>query len=70
MSKGTRIFIVAFTALIVLLCVYYLSFTFKVNSIEKNAMKIAEEKVKMDDPKLRYPNNELMQFLKEEYLKL
>lgn len=69
MSKGTRIFIVAFTALIVLLCVYYLSFTFKVNSIEKNAMKIAEEKVKMDDPKVRYPNNELMQFLYQDTIR-
>jgi SecD/SecF fusion protein len=66
MSKGTRIFIVAFTSLIVLLCIYYLSFTFKVNSIEKEAIKIAEQKVKMDNPKSRYPNNELMQFLYED----
>lgn len=69
MSKGTRLFIVAFTTFIVLLCIYYLSFTFKVNSLEKNVMKIAEEKVKMEDPKLRYPNNELMQFLYQDSIR-
>lgn len=69
MSKTTRIYIVTFTALIVLLCIYYLSFTFKVNSIEKNVAKIAEEKVKMEAPEKRYPNNKLLQYLYQDTIR-
>lgn len=69
MSKTTRIYIVAFTAFIVLLCVYYLSFTFKVNSIEKNVAKIAEQSVKMEAPEKRYPGNRLLQYLYQDTIR-
>lgn len=69
MSKTTRIYIVAFTALIVLLCIYYLSFTFKVNSIEKNVAKIAEQTVKMDVPEKRYPDDKLLQYLYQDTIR-
>ncbi|MBK9329279.1 MAG: protein translocase subunit SecDF [Sphingobacteriales bacterium] len=66
MGKGTRTALVILTALVVLICIYCLSFTFKVNSIEKNAVALAEKNISMQDPALRYPGNQLSQFLYED----
>lgn len=66
MGKGTRTAIVILTALVVLICIYCLSFTFKVNSIENNAVALAEKNVSMQDPAKRYPGNQLAQFLYED----
>lgn len=69
MSKSTRNYIIAFTTLIVLLCIYYLSFTFKVNSIERNVEKIAEQSVKMEAPEKKYPDNKLLQYLYQDTIR-
>lgn len=69
MSKGTRIFIGVITALLVLVCIYCLSFTFKVNSIEKNVIAMAEKAIPMQDPTKLYPNNKLNQFLYEDSIR-
>ena len=66
MGKGTRTALVALTALIVLICIYCLSFTFKVNSIEKEAIALAEKAIPMQDLDKRYPGNQLAQFLYED----
>ncbi len=66
MSKGTRTALVILTALIVLICIYCLSFTFKVNSIEKKAVELAEKAIPMQNLEQRYPNNQLAQFLYED----
>lgn len=66
MGKGTRTALVILTALIVLICIYCLSFTFKVNSIEKNAIALAEKAIPMQDLEKRYPGNQLSQFLYED----
>jgi SecD/SecF fusion protein len=66
MGKGTRNALIALTALIVLVCIYCLSFTFKVNSIEKKAVEMAEKSIKMENPATLYPDNQLSQFLYED----
>ena len=66
MGKGTRTALVILTALVVLICIYCLSFTFKVNSIENNAVALAEKNISMQDPATRYPGNQLAQFLYED----
>ncbi|MFN8236948.1 MAG: hypothetical protein U0T77_02160 [Chitinophagales bacterium] len=66
MGKGTRTALVILTALVVLICIYCLSFTFKVNSIENNAVALAEKNISMQDPAKRYPDNQLAQFLYED----
>ena len=66
MSKGTRTALIILTALIVLICIYCLSFTFKVNSIENKAIAFAEKSIPMQDLEQRYPNNQLAQFLYED----
>jgi len=66
MSKGIRTSLIILTALIVLVCVYCLSFTFKVNSIEKKAVALAEKAIPMENLEKRYPNNQLSQFLYED----
>ena len=66
MGKGTRTALVLLTALIVLICIYCLSFTFKVNSIEKNAIALAEKAIPMENLEKRYPGNQLAQFLYED----
>ncbi|MFN8295014.1 MAG: protein translocase subunit SecDF [Chitinophagales bacterium] len=62
MGKGTRTALIIITALIVLICIYCLSFTFKVNSIEKNAVALAEKAIPMQNLEKRYPGNQLAQF--------
>ncbi|MCB9033022.1 MAG: protein translocase subunit SecDF [Chitinophagales bacterium] len=69
MSKGTRIFIGVITALLVLVCIYCLSFTFKVNSIEKNVIAMAEKAIPMQDPTKLYPNSKINQFLYEDSIR-
>ena len=66
MGKGTRTALVILTALIVLICIYCLSFTFKVNSIESKAVALAEKSIPMQDLEKRYPGNQLAQFLYED----
>ncbi|MDB5226944.1 MAG: protein-export rane protein SecD [Bacteroidota bacterium] len=66
MGKGTRTALVILTALIVLICIYCLSFTFKVNSIENKAVALAEKAIPLQDPLKRYPGNQLAQFLYED----
>ena len=66
MGKGTRTALVILTALIVLICIYCLSFTYKVNSIESKAVALAEKSIVMQDPAQRYPDNKLSQFLYED----
>ncbi|MFN8284184.1 MAG: protein translocase subunit SecDF [Chitinophagales bacterium] len=66
MSKGMRNALIGLTALIVLVCIYCLSFTFKVNSIEKHAVELAEKSIKMENPETLYPGNQLLQFLYED----
>ena len=66
MGKGTRTALIILTALIVLICIYCLSFTFKVNSIEKTAVELAEKSIPMQDLEKRYPGNQLAQFLYED----
>lgn len=66
MGKGTRTALVILTAFIVLICIYCLSFTFKVNSIESKAIALAEQNIVMQNPAERYPDNQLAQFLYED----
>lgn len=66
MGKGTRTALVILTAFIVLICIYCLSFTYKVNSIESKAVALAEKNIEMQDPVKRYPDNKLAQFLYED----
>jgi SecD/SecF fusion protein len=66
MGKGTRTALVILTAFIVLICIYCLSFTFKVNSIESKAVALAEQNISMQNPAERYPDNQLAQFLYED----
>jgi SecD/SecF fusion protein len=66
MGKGTRTALVILTALVVLICIYCLSFTFKVNSIENKAVALAEKSIPMKDPAKLYPGNQLAQFLYED----
>lgn len=66
MGKGTRSALVILTTLVVLICIYCLSFTFKVNSIESKAVALAEKSVPMDNLEQRYPGNQLAQFLYED----
>ncbi len=66
MGKGTRTALVILTALVVLICIYCLSFTFKVNSIESKAEALAEQSIPMQDLEKRYPGNQLAQFLYED----
>ena len=63
MGKGTRSALIILTALVVLICIYCLSFTFKVNSIENNAVALAEKGIPMQDLEKRYPQDTLVQFL-------
>ena len=66
MGKGTRSALVILTTLVVLICIYCLSFTFIVNSIESKAVALAEKNVTMDNLEQRYPGNQLAQFLYED----
>lgn len=66
MGKGTRTALVILTALVVLICIYCLSFTFTVNSIESKAAALAEKSIPMQDLEKRYPGNQLSQFLYED----
>lgn len=66
MGKGTRTALVALTALIVLVCIYCLSFTFKVNSVENKAMDLAKKSVVMQDPAKLFPGDQIAQFLYED----
>ncbi|MEZ5027007.1 MAG: protein translocase subunit SecDF [Chitinophagales bacterium] len=66
MSKGTRTALIILTALIVLICFYCLSFTFKVNAVENKAVALAEKAIPMQDLEARYPGNQLAQFLYED----
>ena len=61
MGKGTRTAIVLLTALVVLICIYCLSFTFKVNSIESKAVALAEKNIPMENAEKRYPNSKAAQ---------
>ncbi len=63
MGKGTRTALVLLTTLVVLICIYCLSFTFKVNSIESKAEALAEKSVPMENLDARYPQDTLAQFL-------
>jgi SecD/SecF fusion protein len=66
MGKGTRSALIFLTALVVIICFYCLSFTFKVNSIENKAAALAEQNIPMADLEKRYPGNQLGQFLYED----
>ncbi len=50
MGKGIRTALIALTALIVLICIYCLSFTFKVNAVENKAKELAEKAIPLQDP--------------------
>lgn len=63
MGKGTRTALVLLTTLVVLICIYCLSFTFKVNSIESKAEALAEKSIPMENLDARYPQDTLAQFL-------
>lgn len=66
MGKGSRTSLIILTTVIVLICIYCLSFTFKVNSIERDALSFAEKGIPMQDPAKLYPGNQLSQFLYED----
>lgn len=66
MGKGTRSALVILTTLVVLICIYCLSFTFKVNSIESKAVALAEKSIPMENLEKRYPGDQLAQFLYED----
>ncbi len=66
MGKGTRSALVILTTLVVLICIYCLSFTFKVNSIESKAVAFAEKSIPMENLEKRYPGDQLAQFLYED----
>ena len=66
MGKGTRTALVVLTAFIVLICIYCLSFTYKVNQVESTAVAQAEKSIPMADPAKLYPGNQLAQFLYED----
>lgn len=66
MGKGTRTALIFLTAVVVLICIYCLSFTFKVNSIENKAATLAEQSIPMANLEQRYPGNQLAQFLYED----
>jgi SecD/SecF fusion protein len=63
MGKGTRTALVLLTTLVVLICIYCLSFTFKVNAIESNAEALAEKSIPMQNLEARFPQDTLAQFL-------
>lgn len=66
MGKGTRTALVFLTSLIVLICIYCLSFTFIVKSVEDKAVALADKSIPMQDPVKLYPGNQLAQFLYED----
>jgi len=66
MGKGIRTALIALTALIVLICIYCLSFTFKVNAVENKAKELAEKAIPLQDPTKLYPSDQIAQFLYED----
>ncbi len=66
MGKGTRTALILLTSLIVLICIYCLSFTFVVRSVEQKAVELSEKNISMQDPASLYPGNQLAQFLYED----